>query len=94
MNYISFIPILVTLLTASTAIFGFLWQRQTEKIKIIENQVSQNKYKAYSELVSIFYDILKDVKHNKTTNNNELVSKMINSKRIYLYMGQMLYFKS
>ena len=86
MNYISFIPILVTLLTASTAIFGFLWQRQTEKIKIIENQVSQNKYKAYSELVSIFYDILKDVKHNKTTNNNELVSKMINSKKdLFIY---------
>jgi uncharacterized BrkB/YihY/UPF0761 family membrane protein len=65
MNYLPFIQILVPILTFLIAIFGFLWHRQTEKIKIIENQISQNKYKAYGELVSIFYDILKDVKQNR-----------------------------
>ncbi len=93
MNYLPFIQILVPILTFLTAIFGFLWHRQTEKIKIIENQISQNKYKAYGELVSIFYDILKDVKQNKTTNNNELVSKIINSKKDLFIYGSDTVFK-
>ena len=93
MNYQLFIPVIVTALTASTAILGFLWQRQTERIKIIENQLSQNKYKAYGELVTIFYDILKDVKNKKDTNNKDLMVKLINSKKDLFIYGSDTVFK-
>lgn len=84
---IPFLPFFVAILTASTLVFGYLWQRQTERIKIIEQQLSQNKYKAYSELVSIFYDMIKDLKIGKEFNNEELSLRLINSKKDILIYG-------
>ena len=61
-------------------------QRKTERIKIIENQLSEKKYKAYSELVAIFYNIFKDTKNNKPTNNENLTSQLIDVKKdLFIY---------
>lgn len=80
------ISILISLLTISSGIFIVVLQRKTERIKIIENQLSEKKYKAYSELVAIFYNIFKDTKNNKPTNNENLTSQLIDVKKdLFIY---------
>ena len=52
----------------------------------MENQLSDKKYKAYADVVSIFFGILKDTKSNKQVTNKSIIDKMIDSKRdIYMY---------
>lgn len=92
-SLVPILPVIVGILAASTALFGFLWQRQTERLKIIEQQLSQNKYKAYSELVAIFYDLLKDIKSNKESDNNDLMNRLINSKKDLFIYGSDTVFK-
>lgn len=53
----------------------------------MENQLSERKYKAYSELVSLFYGILIDVKSQKNTNQKFTMTKMIEAKRDILMYG-------
>ena len=72
--------------TLACALMADLLHRKTERIKIIENQLSDKKYKAYADLVGMFYDVLKDVKESKTTNPKRMQDRMINSKKdIFMY---------
>jgi len=83
---ISLNAILISLLTIASGVLGLLLKRQTERLKIVEQQLSQDKYKSYSELVKIFYDILKDTKLKKETDNNELMIRIIDSKKdLFIY---------
>ena len=80
------ITILISLLTISSTLFVVILQRKTEKIKIIESQLSQNKYKAYYEVVNIFYEIFKNVKNDKRLNEKDLQSKLIDAKKnLFIY---------
>ena len=87
MNYdISLNAILISLLAIASGVLGVLLKRQTEKLKIVEQQLSQNKYKAYSELINIFYDLLKDTKLKKETNNTKLMIRILDSKKdLFIY---------
>ena len=53
----------------------------------MENQLSERKYKAYSELVALFYGVLKDTKNQKNTNQKQMMEKIIESKRDILMYG-------
>lgn len=80
------ISILISLLTISATVFVVILQRKTERIKIIENQVSQNKYKAYVELVQLFYETLKIIKAKKGDNFDHLSEKIFDAKKdIFMY---------
>lgn len=86
MDQQTIISILISILTISSGIFIVILQRKTEKIKIIENQLSEKKYKAYSELIEIFYNIFKDTKNNKPINNQNLTLKLIDIKKdLFIY---------
>ena len=50
------------ILSLIIAFMGWVMQRKTERIKIMENQLSENKYKAYADMVGLFFSILKDKK--------------------------------
>lgn len=68
------------------AILGWVIHRKTERIKIMENQLSDKKYKAYADIVSLFFNILKDTKSQKKTNTRDIMLRMIDSKRdIFMY---------
>jgi hypothetical protein len=83
---ISLNAILISLLAIASGVLGVLLKRQTEKLKIVEQQLSQSKYKAYSELVNIFYDVLKNTKQEKETDKIELMTRMIDSKKdLFIY---------
>ena len=50
------------ILSLIIAFMGWVMQRKTERIKIMENQLSENKNKAYADMVGLFFSILKDKK--------------------------------
>ena len=47
--------ILAILIPAIVAILGYVIHRKTERIKIMENQLSDKKYHAYAGLVDMFF---------------------------------------
>ena len=74
------------LLPIICTILGWIIYRKTERIKIMENQLSDKKYKAYADVVSVFFGILKDTKNDKRVANKSIMDKMIDSKKdIFMY---------
>jgi hypothetical protein len=59
---ISLSQILVALLTLITAALGYVVREQREKIKNIQNQLSEKKYKVYNDIYTIFFDLFKQQK--------------------------------
>lgn len=88
------ITILTIALPIIATILGWIIHRKTEKIKIMQNQLSDKKYQAYANIVSTFYSILKDSKNHKTTNQKALMEQMIDSKRDILMYGSDSVFKA
>lgn len=88
------ITILTIALPIIATILGWIIHRKTEKIKIMQNQLSDKKYQAYADIVSTFYSILKDSKNHKTTNQKALMEQMIDSKRDILMYGSDSVFKA
>jgi Tfp pilus assembly major pilin PilA len=93
MNYQITVNAILGVLTVSTTISVVLLQRRTERLKIIEGQLSQSKYKAYGELVAIFYDLLKETKTQKKMNNEDVMTRMINAKKDLFIYGSDIVFK-
>ena len=59
----------------------------------MENQLSDKKYKAYADIVSIFFGILKDIKSNKQVTNKSIMDKMIDSKKdIFMYGSDAVFY--
>lgn len=63
---------LSVLLPVICTILGWVIYRKTEQIKIMENQLSDKKYKAYADVVSVFFSILKDTKNDKRVANKSI----------------------
>ena len=81
------------LLPITCTILGWIIYRKTERIKIMENQLSDKKYKAYADIVSIFFGILKDIKSNKQVTNKSITDKMIDSKKdIFMYGSDAVFY--
>ena len=91
---INITEIIIALLTMICAILGWMVQRKTEKIKIIEQQLSEKKYKAYAELVSIFFGLLENIKKGTKFNSTEMMSQMLGSKKdIFIYGSDQVFLK-
>lgn len=88
------ITILSVALPILATILGWIIHRKTEKIKIMEKQLSDKKYQAYANIVSTFYSILKDSKNHKPTNQKSIMEQMIDSKRDILMYGSDSVFKA
>ena len=88
------ITILTIALPIIATILGWIIHRKTEKIKIMQNQLSDKKDQAYANIVSTFYSILKDSKNHNTTNQKALMEQMIDSKRDILMYGSDSVFKA
>lgn len=63
-------PILTSFAAIIAAAFTCKWQMQTEMRKILENYVSDKKYKAYYNAVNLFYTIMNDNKKEKPKGGN------------------------
>lgn len=71
----------VTLLTIIASGLGYVVKEQWDKIKTIQNQLSEKKYKVYYEIYSIVFDIFKEQKKLTGTPSNDLVSRLIDVKK-------------
>lgn len=80
------LAILAVLVPAVVAFMGYIIHRKTERIKIMENQLSEKKYLAYAGIVMLFFNILKTVKAGKTS-DDDWAEKMIDLKRDILLYG-------
>lgn len=81
------VAIVTTIVTALVTFMGFVISRKTEKIKIMESQLSEKKYKAYADAVDMFYSILKDAKtKGRAINEDRIREKVLSAKRdIFMY---------
>lgn len=79
----SLVPILAIILTG----IGWLYRHEKEKRLQIEKQLSENKYNVYIKLLTVFFDILKQVKKGQKTNADGLVDKMLNIKKELIIYG-------
>ena len=52
-------------------ILGWYIHRQTEKIKVMENLITEKKNEAYSSFVGLFYDLLAQSKENKSFDTHD-----------------------
>ena len=59
-------------------ILGWYIHRQTEKIKVMENLISEKKNEAYSSFVGLFYDLLAQSKENKSSRIQQASAKLRN----------------
>lgn len=57
---------IVSLAGIIIAVLGWYIHRQTERIKVMENLISEKKNEAYSNFVDLFYDLLAQSKENKS----------------------------
>ena len=77
-----------------SALLLFRVQVQRDKIKSIENQLSDKKYKMYSELIYIFFDIALGTKTNEELSEKDLVKKIIAIKKdMYIYASDEVFKK-
>ena len=71
-------------LSGIVAILLFILERKNEQLKIIKEKISDKKYEAYNEVLTIFFDLFKSVKNLKNINEKNLVNKIIDLKKFLI----------
>ncbi|HRB70905.1 MAG TPA: hypothetical protein PK776_03565 [Flavobacterium sp.] len=82
------------LLILGTLSTYLIWrvQFQKDKIKTIENQLSEKKFQIYSELVYIIFDTLHGDKIDKKITDKELLKRMLDIKKnMFLYASDEMF---
>lgn len=84
---ISLSEIIIVIMTIITGGLGYIIREQREKIKLIQNQLSEKKYKVYHEIYAIFFDLFKEQKGlSKTSKVNDVAGRMIDVKKdLFIY---------
>mgnify|MGYP000221781568 CR=1 FL=1 len=79
-------PILTSLAAIIAAVFTCKWQMRTEMRKILENYVSDKKYRAYYNAVDLFYSIMNDKKMGIDVALSEKIEIMLTVKKdLFVY---------
>lgn len=80
------ITILTVLVPAIVTVSGIIIAWQTEKLRTMREQLSEKKYNAYADAVTMFYSVIKGSKTNVPLDNKVALMKMIDIKRdIFMY---------
>lgn len=64
------VTILSSIVAIAVAVMTCRWQMRTELRKILENYVSDKKYKAYYDVVNLVFTVLEESRQNKAVNSN------------------------
>ena len=78
------VTIIAAGLSGIVAILLFILQRKNEQLKIVKEKISDKKYEAYNQVLTIFFDLFKSVKNIKNVNEKQLVNKIIDLKKFLL----------
>ena len=85
MNVIlGFISLAISLVCAY---LGALLHRKTERIKIMEGQLSEKRYSAYAKLYDFFYEMFKNTKDNRNVSNKDMRNKLLDAKKELIMYG-------
>ena len=84
----------ISFLSITIVILGWYIHRQTERIKVMENLISEKKNEAYSSFVGLFYDLLKQSKENKSLDTHDGLEKMMEIKKTLFMYGSDRVFKA
>lgn len=76
------------------AVLGWYIHRQTERIKVMENLISEKKNEAYSNFVDLFYELLTHTKENKSIDSDNGLKKMMEIKKTLFMYGSDKVFKA
>lgn len=79
--------IISTVTTIICAILGVVLLRKTERIKMMERQLSEKRYSAYAKLYDFFYEIFKVTKDGKKINDKDMRNKLIDAKKELIMYG-------
>lgn len=71
-------------LSGIVAVLLFLLQRKNEQLKIVKEKISDKKYEAYNQVLTMFFDLFKSAKNLKNVSQKQLVSKIIDLKKFLL----------
>lgn len=75
-------------------VLGWYIHRQTERIKVMENLISEKKNEAYSKFVGLFYELLTQSKEDKSLNTHDGLIKMMEIKKTIFMYGSDRVFKA
>lgn len=80
------VPILSSFVAIVVAVMTCRWQMRTELRKILENYVSDKKYKAYYDVVNLVFTVLEESRQNKAVNSNARFHDMLKVKQdLFVY---------
>lgn len=81
------VPVLPFIVTVLVTVITCRWQLRTELRKILENYVSDKKYKAYYNAVNLFYTVVSENKMNGTMPApSDIVQEMLKVKEdLFVY---------
>lgn len=80
------VPILSSLVAIVVAVMTCRWQMRTELRKILENYVSDKKYKAYYDVVNLVFTVLEESRQKKAVNSNARFHDMLKVKQdLFVY---------
>ena len=77
----SVLGIVSAVATLACALMAALLHRKTERIKIMEGQLSEKRYSAYAKVYDFFYEMFKNSKDGKSINNKEMRNKLLDAKK-------------
>lgn len=80
------VTILSSIVAIAVAVMTCRWQMRTELRKILENYVSDKKYKAYYDVVNLVFTVLEESRQNKAVNSNARFHDMLKVKQdLFVY---------
>jgi hypothetical protein len=87
-NILKLIGASITALFATiVAILLYVLKKKDDELSLIKNKISDEKYKTYFSIISLFFDILKQQKGITKFEQGELASKYIDIKKNLLLLG-------
>jgi predicted DNA-binding ribbon-helix-helix protein len=84
------VPVLAALspfLAALLGLVGLLYRHERERREAVEHQLSEHKYKAYVELLEIFFDLMKSIKADRKIPQAKLTNRMIDASKDLMVYG-------
>lgn len=80
------VPIFSSLVAVLVAVLTCRWQMQTELRKILENYVSDKKYKAYYDAVNLVFTLLEESRQHKVVTEKQRFHEMLKVKQdLFVY---------
>lgn len=87
-NILKIIGASVTAVFATTlAILLYFLKKKDDELSLIKNKISEEKYRTYFSIISLFFDLLKQDKGFATYDKNEQAKNYIDIKKNLLLLG-------